>query len=417
MASWGIARADGRQQWRCESILVVMFIHRQIFSCNSWSIAAICWRVWVVICLLGSQGAAAAVAGPILVVDYSYDTTGFFNDPQRREALTVALDSVNRWTDQLTAIVPEGGNTWTGVIVRPDTGIGAFLPGESLSVPANVIRVYVGARNLGTNFLASADRAFSIASGTPAWVDTVRYRGQAGTATNSDFSPWGGTITFNPNFSWYAGDDGQSIPADSYDLFTVAAHEMAHLLGFGTAESFNAQITNGNFTGPAALAVGSPNNPSLAVAADGDHWAGVTASTVAGQPANSLLNAIIGPGQRLRLTDLDAAVLDDLGWDPAIRGDADRDGDVDFEDMFTLVNEYGRQHAGWSHGDNDGDGVVGFADAFEATNNYGGGAGAISASSPVPEPAAYVAWGLAAGWAAWAWSAAAGGKQVGYIGS
>jgi len=348
----------------------------------------------VFICWQFCQACSTAAAGLIIEIDYSYDTSGFFQSPQRRETLANAFDSVNRWVDTLSPIAQSGGNTWTGVVIRPDTGIGTFLDGSGLSIPADTIRVYVGARNLGANFLASAERNFALSNGTPAWNDLVRYRGQAGTAQNADYSPWGGAISFNPNFAWHDGIDANGLEPTEYDLFTVASHEMVHLLGFGTAESFNALILDGKFTGPAAVAQSSAANPLLVISADGDHWEPQTNSTIAGQSVLSLLTPSIPPGQRLRMSDLDAAALDDLGWEPALAGDLDRDRDVDFNDMFTLVNEYGAVNAGWSQGDSNGDGLVDFTDAFEAVNNYGaGGAGAQASkdwpaefAAVVPEP-------------------------------
>ncbi len=53
-------------------------------------------------------------------------------------------------------------------------------------------------------------------------------------------------------------------------------------------------------------------------------------------------------------------------------GDLDFDGDVDFDDAFTLTNNYGTPAgANWRMGDSNNDGAVDFADAFEQVNNYG----------------------------------------------
>src|SRR5690606_6976206 len=38
-------------------------------------------------------------------------------------------------------------------------------------------------------------------------------------------------ITFNSNFNWYIGIDGNT-PADKYDLVTTALHEIGHGLGW-----------------------------------------------------------------------------------------------------------------------------------------------------------------------------------------
>jgi hypothetical protein len=141
------------------------------------------------------------------------------------------------------------------------------------------------------------------------------------------------------------------------------------------------------------MAVGSPNNPSLEVV-PGGHWLENTQSTVAGVTELSLITPFIYQGERLRMTDLDAAALDDIGWEPALAGDTDRDRDVDFDDAFTLTNSYGMTgSAAWSFGDFDNDGDVDFDDAFLQVNNYGAVYASTSAFSSggltpafVPEP-------------------------------
>ena len=315
-----------------------------------------------------------ADAGLIVEFDYSFDTSSFFASQERRQILTAAADSVNRWTDNLAAIQTSPGNTWTGIVIRPDTGIGTFISGETLVIPQNMIKVYVGARNIGVNRLAAAERNAAIPSGTAAWQDLVRYRGQASAALNQDYSLWGGSISFNPTFNWYDQAQSTGIPNNSYDLYSIAVHELLHVLGFGIAESFNAQVDAQNrFTGAHANAIGSPNNPELQLALDWDHWSNTTQSTIAGTAQVSVMNATFLPGQRYRMTDLDAATLSDIGWETALAGDADRDRDVDINDMLTLVNNYGSTFAGWSDGDNNGDGIVDINDALTAVNNYGAG--------------------------------------------
>jgi hypothetical protein len=58
-------------------------------------------------------------------------------------------------------------------------------------------------------------------------------------------------------------------------------------------------------------------------------------------------------------------------------GDTNLDGDVDFDDMMTIINNYGMSlglgsFPTWEDGDFDGDGDVDFDDAYYAVNNYNG---------------------------------------------
>jgi T5SS/PEP-CTERM-associated repeat protein len=83
--------------------------------------------------------------------------------------------------------------------------------------------------------------------------------------------------------------------------------------------------------------------------------------------------------------DADSLTLVGGGLD----GDADLDGDVDFDDFSTLAFHFGGAGT-WKDGDFDGDGVVDFDDFSALAFNFGaGGAGAaVPAGNPaVPEPA------------------------------
>jgi hypothetical protein len=361
------------------------------------SCAKFAWKlksIRLIACLLAlfSVVFPSAHAGLVIELDYSYDSSNFFSSPQRRQILETAADSVNRWTDNLAAIESSPGNTWTGIVIRPDTGIGTFISGETLVVPQNTIKIYVGARNIGVNRLAAAERNAAIPTGTTAWQDLVRYRGQTGAALQQDYSLWGGSITFNPIFNWYDQTSATGIPANTYDLYSIAVHELLHVLGFGIAESFNTKIDAQNqFTGAHAATVGSPNNPELQLAPDWDHWSNETFSTIAGTPQVSVMNATFLPGQRYRMTDLDTAVLADIGWEKALAGDSNRDGVVDVNDMLTLVNNYGNTFAGWSAGDNNGDGIVDINDALAAVNNYGAGGTFADAAAAMNWVEAHVA--------------------------
>ena len=89
----------------------------------------------------------------------------------------------------------------------------------------------------------------------------------------------------------------------------------------------------------------------------------------------------------------------DWGWQflchaaPAVPGDANHDGDVDFADLLIVAQHFGQQtELGSAVGDFDNDGSVGFDDLLILAQNYGqgepGGNGieADGAASQVPEP-------------------------------
>jgi Domain of unknown function (DUF4214) len=72
---------------------------------------------------------------------------------------------------------------------------------------------------------------------------------------------------------------------------------------------------------------------------------------------------------------------------PLLPGDANFDQNVGFDDVLTLIQNYGHGGAHWFNGDFNGDGQVGFDDVLTLIQNYGRSAAAVANSSPVPEPA------------------------------
>ena len=75
-------------------------------------------------------------------LDYSFDTSHFFDDPVKRQALQRAVDAIApRLQDHLAAIDPNGVNNWKISFSNPGTGgtvtvlnpsIGVGSPGTEL---------------------------------------------------------------------------------------------------------------------------------------------------------------------------------------------------------------------------------------------------------------------------------------------
>ena len=319
--------------------------------------------------VLGVALAAAAPASGALKLelDYSYDTTaGFFNDPARREMMDLAVDSVNRYLDTLSPIVPSGDNTWTAKFSRPDTGARVFLINPTIQ--SDTVVVYVGGAPMNNgSVLAETGMGTYSASGPQTWLDSLKYRGKPPDADNT-YAPWGGSISFNATKDWYFGKDPAGIGGDQFDFLSTAMHELGHVLGIGPASSWKSRVDavegGYRFTGTAALAAGSPNNPQLLLADQG-HWAEGTLSTVAGVTQVAALDPYLSLGEHKRLTDLDFAAFTDIGWHAAAAGDVNRDGRVDSSDIDEILaaNSYDNGPGwGWSTGDNDGDGRVDSSD-------------------------------------------------------
>ena len=232
--------------------------------------------------------------------DYRYDTLGFFSDPSRRAALEQAgADLASRIDTPLQAIVPGGGNSWTARFFDPATGNQATL--DNLFVPADTLVVFVGSQVIPDSELGFGGPGGYRVGGTASWIDTVATRGRSG------FSTWGGSVTFSHDENWYFGSDPSRLNDRNIDFYSVAVHELGHLLGFGTSSEFAGYLSQGVFNGPTATAVFGTAPP---VDPDNAHWRqGIRSGN---QPVS--MQPILEANQRVVFSELDYASLRDIGW-------------------------------------------------------------------------------------------------------
>ncbi|WP_446810647.1 peptidase M10A and M12B matrixin and adamalysin [Methylomonas sp. 2BW1-5-20] len=253
--------------------------------------------------------------------DYSYDTRGFFTDSvsgepiaERRALLELAAGTYARFSDHLTPISPQAGDTWSVTITHPSLG-GPPLTLTDLSVAADTIRVYVGGSPSAPGVLGFAGTGSNLnANGSAAFVADVNSRGQTNTSGDSasDYGVWGGYIWFNAAQDWYFGAAAGLSPGRP-DFLTTATHELGHILGFGTADSWFSQIdeTGHTFTGAASTAVyGGP----VPLDSFYSHWAEGVNSDVDGIIQETLMDPSTVRGQRELMTRLDYAGFSDIGW-------------------------------------------------------------------------------------------------------
>ncbi len=262
--------------------------------------------------LLSAQQAQAI----IIELDYSYDTNNFFQDSARQNVLQSAANFFEgQLNDSLTAINSTANNNFTAVFFDPSSGSNTSL--SNFSVATDTLRVFAGGRNLGGSVVGRGGPGGFNVTGSQAFVDNAGSRVQVGETDGNnatDFAPWGGSITFNTESSWYFDlDISSDQDISGNDFYTVALHEFAHLLGFGLADSWDNQVAAGSFFGSASMVANA--GQTVLLHDDLSHWANGTNSLVGGVNQQAAMTPTIITGTRKHFTELDLAALEDIGWE------------------------------------------------------------------------------------------------------
>ncbi|MGJ8723796.1 MAG: hypothetical protein ACSHYB_04500 [Roseibacillus sp.] len=241
---------------------------------------------------------------------------------------------------------PNTGST-TNLLQRSPTGIGA-----------DEIVVYVGARSMDISTYAEASPgtpSVSIGGGgsEAGWVsamsqantamnlmygrggyDMQRISGGAtfgSTTANYDlnFGPVTGSMWFNDSLgdsssgreSWEENNDfwhfdhTTEVDTGKIDIYSIALHEILHVLGYGTSESWDDYTSGSDWTGPEASALLGTGEDALH--SDGYHIASGLESPgyEDGVLRNTVMNRSPVAGERDQLTLLDLAFLQDSGYE------------------------------------------------------------------------------------------------------
>lgn len=311
------------------------------------------------------------VLGLNIQLDFMHDEAAdrfFSSNPEAKSAVEKAAkdigDMISTSFAQVQSDIYTGVNgsttarfDWSWNYINPVNGQQETI--HDPSIAEDTVIVYVGTRNLsgqtlGQGGAGGAGVQISGAGLPHEWIDAVDL---AEANSNAEMSRGGGpnfgTISGAANYSGYIGrydldygltvgnlwfdadtDNDGSRDADSElsdfwhydastpvaagktDLYSVALHEILHVLGIGTSQTWEDLANNGQWGGASASA--KAGSSSL-IDADGHHAiSGLMSRRLSdGILQESVISPSITPGVRKELTELDMAFLSDLGFDSA----------------------------------------------------------------------------------------------------
>lgn len=183
---------------------------------------------------------------------------------------------------------------WIGAVDAAEANSNAVMRRGS----GPVIGRFSGGANFG-GFIGQYDLDFGLAVGN-LWFDSD--------TDNNGFRDSGATLE-----SYWHYDTDTSVAASKIDLYTVALHEILHVMGAGSSQTWEDLSNGSQWLGTeAALVAGTAN----LLASDGSHIREdlLSPRLSDGVLQQAVLAPSITPGVRKELTELDVAILTDLGY-------------------------------------------------------------------------------------------------------
>ncbi len=267
-----------------------------------------------------------------IVFDYTYDTNNFFTADRRATLEQAATAFETRLFDTLDAITSTPGGNSISLNIFSEVQI------ENANIGKNELRIYVNSAGsvggiAGEATPISAIQGGMSIEGDQSYSDAAWSRGQTGWP-DSEVGTWGGTISYSNTVSWYADSDVSTVESFSgqWDLYTATLKGLVEIMGVsdnGVDTAYLGKLNGvSNFNGDKAkieydvrggrqnLLQAVPtekifsNNTRLAANIKGD----LTLNGVETEQL-ALLAWSLSTGERRYMTDLDWAIMDDIGWD------------------------------------------------------------------------------------------------------